>query len=40
MNTTTSTIEALLDSAELAALLNVPERSLAQWAYRGVGPPT
>jgi len=38
MNTTTS-IESLLDSAELAALLNVPERSLAQWAYRGVGPP-
>lgn len=36
MNTTS--IESLLDSAELAALLSVPERTIAQWAYRGVGP--
>lgn len=31
-------MERLLDSAELAGKVNVPERTLDQWAYLGKGP--
>ena len=30
--------EKLLTSKEVAALLDIPERNLGQWAYRHVGP--
>jgi len=31
--------EALLTTAQLAERLQIPARTLDQWAYRGFGPP-
>ena len=33
-----TSVERLLDSAELAERLSIPVRTLDQWAYRKVGP--
>ena len=35
---TSDTPEPLATSAEVAAFLNIPVRTLDQWAYRGLGP--